>query len=90
MNLQDYIAKRAAFDSTFRAARQELQSAFAFRRTLIRARTVAGVSQHELANRIGTKRSIISQLENGDAESSVAMLRRLAGELNVNVDISSA
>ena len=87
MNLRDYIDGREARDPAFRAARQELKPEFEFRRKLIEARAAAGLTQHELAERIGTKQSSISRLENGDAEPSFDMLRRLAAALNVSFEI---
>jgi transcriptional regulator with XRE-family HTH domain len=87
MNLEQYITEREARDPEFRAARQRLEPEFTFRRKLVEARTAAGLTQHELAERIGTKQSSISRLESGDAEPSFDMLRRLAAALNVSFEI---
>jgi ribosome-binding protein aMBF1 (putative translation factor) len=51
-------------------------------------RTLAGLTQGELARRVGTSPSVISRLEDADyAGHSLAMLRRVAAALNVRVDI---
>src|SRR3954447_26018600 len=87
MNLDDYISKREAHDPEFQAARAALQPEYEFRRKLIQARLSAGLTQQQLAERIGTKQSAIARLEGGDAEPSFAMLRLLAMALNVSFEI---
>jgi len=52
------------------------------------ARTKAGLSQAQLANRIGTRQSVISRLEDGDYEGhSLNMLRRIAAAFGQCVEI---
>ena len=52
-------------------------------------RAQAGLSQRELAEKIGTTASAISRLERADYEGhSLAMLRRIAAALNRQVKIS--
>jgi transcriptional regulator with XRE-family HTH domain len=87
MNLDEYIAKRLAKEPEFRAGYEATRTAFEFRLQIIRARLDAGLTQAQLAERIGTKQSSISRLEGGDAEPSFDMLRRLAAALNVNFEI---
>ena len=87
MNLEEYVAKREARDPEFRAALEALQPEYEFRSRLTRARLDAGLTQAQLAERIGTKQSSISRLEGGDAEPSFDMLRRLAAALNVSFEI---
>jgi transcriptional regulator with XRE-family HTH domain len=87
MNLEEYIRKREARDPEFRRALQALHPELEFRRKLIQARLAAGLTQQQLAERIGTKQSSISRLEGGDAEPSFDMLRRLAAALNVSFEI---
>jgi len=51
-------------------------------------RTKAGLSQRELARRIGTTASVICQLEDADYQGhSLLMLRRIAAALDKRVDI---
>ena len=85
--LDEYVAVRKARDPEFRAAWEALRPEFEFRRQLIRARLDAGLTQAQLAERIGTKQSSISRLKGGDAEPSFDMLRRLAAALNVSFEI---
>ena len=56
---------------------------------IYQARKEAGLSQRELAKRVGITASVICQLENADYEGhSLAMLRRIAAALNKRVEIS--
>jgi ribosome-binding protein aMBF1 (putative translation factor) len=51
-------------------------------------RTEAGLTQRELAARIGTKHPVISRLEDDDYEGhSLSMLRRIARALGKRVEI---
>jgi ribosome-binding protein aMBF1 (putative translation factor) len=51
-------------------------------------RTRAGLTQGELAKRVGTSASVISRLEDADYEGhSLAMLRRIGAALNKRVEI---
>jgi predicted transcriptional regulator len=48
----------------------------------------AGLTQHELANRIGTTTSVICRLEDADYDGhSLSMLRRIAHAVNKRVEI---
>jgi ribosome-binding protein aMBF1 (putative translation factor) len=52
------------------------------------ARNKAGLSQAELAERIGTRQSVISRLEDADYEGhSLNMLQRIAAALGQGVEI---
>ena len=56
---------------------------------LIEARIKKGITQEELAKRIGTKQSAIARVESGNANPSIGllekMLRGLASELIIQV-----
>lgn len=55
---------------------------------LYRLRTRAGLSQRELAKRVGTTASVICRLEDADYEGhSLAMLRRIAVALDRRLEI---
>ena len=52
------------------------------------ARARAGLSQAELAERVGTKQSVISRLEDADYEGhSLTMLQRIAAALGQGLEI---
>ena len=57
-------------------------------RRIVDLRTDAGLSQRELAKRVGTTASVICRLEDADYDGhSLAMLRRIAAALGKRVDI---
>jgi len=57
-------------------------------RNIYELRTKAGLSQRELADRIGTTQSAISRLEDADYQGhSLSMLRRVAEALGADVDV---
>ena len=52
------------------------------------ARKASGLTQEQLANMIGTKQPVISQLENADYEGhSLSMLKRIADALGKRLEI---
>ena len=55
---------------------------------IYRARTAAGLSQRDLAARVGTTASVICRLEDGDYDGhSMAMLRRIGAALGQRVEV---
>jgi DNA-binding XRE family transcriptional regulator len=57
-------------------------------RKIFELRTKAGLTQKELADRVGTSKSAICRLEDADYEGhSVRMLRRIAEALDRRVEI---
>ena len=65
-------------DPAFATAWQEAEEEFSIAREVIRARTAAGLSQQELAERLDTTQSVIARLESGTHAPSVSTLRRVA------------
>lgn len=52
-------------------------------------RTKAGLTQQQLADRVGTKQSVIARLEDTDYEGHLlSMLQRIARALNQRVEIN--
>src|SRR5581483_7419797 len=84
----DYVAEREARDPEFRAAREALRPQYEFRRAMISARITAGITQAELASRVGTTQSAIARLEGGNVTPSVNMLCRLADALGIGFEIA--
>ncbi|MCL1985737.1 MAG: helix-turn-helix domain-containing protein [Betaproteobacteria bacterium] len=65
-------------DPEFATAWQEAEEEFSIAREVIRARTAAGLSQQELAERLHTTQSVIARLESGTHAPSVSTLKRVA------------
>lgn len=72
----------------FRKALEELQPEFDLMEKMIIAREKAGISQKELARRIGTKQSAIARLEGGGFnKATIETLRKIADALNFRLAI---
>ena len=50
-------------------------------------RTKAGLTQRELARKVGTTASVICRMEQADYEASLPMLRRVANALNRRLEL---
>jgi DNA-binding XRE family transcriptional regulator len=70
------------------SALEEARANDAVARKIYELRTKAGLTQRQLAERIGTTASVICLLEDADYEGhSLAMLRRIAAALQKRVEI---
>src|ERR1019366_1669265 len=76
---------RAARDPEYRAELQRLAPYEALARIVIRRRGQLGLSQAELAQRMGTSHSAISRIESGQHPTTVQTLRRLAQALGTHL-----
>ena len=83
----DVWLKEQLKDPDFKAEFDRQQPEFAVINAIIEARRKKGISQKVLAQRIGTKQSVISRLESGRANPSLAFLKRLAQALNSHLEI---
>ncbi|MBD2043178.1 helix-turn-helix domain-containing protein [Microcoleus sp. FACHB-672] len=55
---------------------------------IYRTRTQAGLTQQQLADRIGTKQSVIARLEDAEYEGhSLSMLQKIARALNQRLEV---
>ena len=57
-------------------------------RQIIRARIAAGLTQKDLAERIGTRQSNVSRIENGNSNPSIATLKRIAEATGTKLQVS--
>jgi DNA-binding XRE family transcriptional regulator len=66
----------------------EARADIAVAEKIYKLRTQAGLTQRQLAKRVGTTASVICRLEDADYEGhSLAMLNRIAAALNKRVEI---
>ena len=75
-------------DRYIKKAYGELGPEFEFIQMIIKKRIDRGLTQKELAQRIGTKQAAISRLESGDYNPTVSILRKVADALGARVEIS--
>ena len=84
IRFEDWEAEQMR-DPEFRAAAEELEPAY----QVARLRIIRGLTQEELAEKVGTKQPSIARLESGKSEPSLSFLRRvveaLDGDLKVHI-----
>lgn len=80
---QEAQRRRARASAAYRAERQRLAPFEEVARLVISHREALGISQKELARRVGTSHSAISRLESGRHKTSVETLQRVAEALGV-------
>lgn len=57
-------------------------------RAIIKARQESGLTQSELAERVGTKQSNIARLESGRANPTIEFLQRVVGAMGKKIAVS--
>jgi len=75
-------------DPEYREEYERLGPEFELARALIEARASAGLTQAELAERMGTTQSVIARLESGRVQPTTATLRRLARATGTRLKIA--
>ena len=83
----DEFLKDSLKNPKIKAEYDKLQPEFALIDALIKTRAKNNLTQRQLANKMGTKQSVISRLEIGRANPTFSFLKRLAKALNSNLEI---
>jgi ribosome-binding protein aMBF1 (putative translation factor) len=87
--LDELREKLAARNPQFEEMLEEERANSQVAREIYRLRTEAGLTQRQLAERIGSQASVICRLEDADYEGhSLAMLRRIAAAVGYEVNIT--
>ncbi len=86
-NYRDFKAKLLR-DKTIKKAYNELAPEFALVEMIIEKRLKKGLTQKQLAIKIGTKQPVISRLERGDYNPSIKFLHRVADALGAELKVS--
>ncbi len=77
-----YVAKRSAKDKAFKLAYDALEDEFAALAALLHARTEAGLTQADVAQRMGVTQPVVARIESSlgkkDHSPSLHTLRRYA------------
>jgi len=85
-NLQD-LKQELLKNPRFREEYYKKDEDFDIAQKVMRARIEMGLTQKELAKRIGTKQPSIARVESGAYTPSLKLLRAVANALDVNLDI---
>ncbi len=80
--------KETLADPEVRKIYDDLEQEFALAALIIQKRLDKGLSQAQLAKKMGTKQSAISRLESGSSNPSIGMLGKVAKALGTNLKIS--
>ncbi len=84
----DIIRQITGVDPRTDSRVQAFRQSFEIAQMIYDARIAAGLTQQQLADLIGTKQPVISQLENADYEGhSLTMLERIAHVLKMKVEL---
>jgi len=85
--LKEYIAEQMK-DPEFKKAWEDLDPEFQVLKAMIKAREKTGISQAELARRVGTKQSVISRLEHGAlSKATLETIKKMADALDMRLEI---
>lgn len=79
------MENRTRKSAAYRAALEQQLPYEQFARLVIRKRMQLGLTQQELAERMGTSHSVISRLESGQHRFSFATMRKLAQALETHL-----
>ncbi|MHB8696016.1 MAG: helix-turn-helix domain-containing protein [Solirubrobacteraceae bacterium] len=89
---RDAAAGRAARSAAYRAENARVGEYHGIAKLVVQRRTVLGISQRELARRVGTSEPAISRIESGRHATNVRTLRRvfkaLGGRLVVGYELA--
>jgi ribosome-binding protein aMBF1 (putative translation factor) len=77
--------RRAKQSAAYREELRRLAPYEGLARIVIARRQSLGLTQQELAERVGTSHSVISRIESGQHPTSVTTLRRLAGAFETHL-----
>lgn len=86
LDFDDFL-KESLKNPKIKVEYDKLQPEFAMIQVVIDARRNKGLTQKELASKVGTKQSVISRLESGRSNPSVGFLKKLAQALNSHLEI---
>lgn len=89
-DLQQYIAKRKAADPVFAAGFDTGYADFRIGVLLRQAREAAGLTQEQVAQQLGTKKSAISRIENHAENVTLSTLKAYADAVGRTLQIHLA
>ena len=75
------VKKQLLQDPEVKKEYEKLKVLYDIKREIIKLRIEQGLSQQELADKVGTKQSAISRLENGEYNPSIDFLNKVAKAL---------
>lgn len=83
---EDHL-KESLKDPEFRKVWEESEPEWHLSRQIIEARLSQKLSQRQLAKKVKTTQAIVSRIESGSANTSLALMKRFAKALNTPITI---
>ena len=77
----DEFLEESLKNPKIKAEYDKLEPEFAVIEAVLKARVQKGITQEQLAKKIGTKQSAIARIESGNANPSIGFLQKLADAL---------
>jgi len=87
-DLKKYVSKRKANDPEFKEGYEEGYQSFKIGALLRQAREASGLTQEEIAERLNTKKSAISRIENHAEDIKLSTLEKFASVLGRKIEVS--
>ena len=87
-DLKKYVSTRKAGDPVFNKGYDEGYQAFKIGALLRQAREESGLTQEEIAERLNTKKSAISRIENHAEDIKLSTLEKFASVLGRKIEVS--
>jgi DNA-binding XRE family transcriptional regulator len=84
----DTFVRRAKKDPAFRRAYEDASARHGAIDSLLRAREAGGLTQAEVARRMGVKQPTVSQFETEDSDPRLSTLQRYARAVGLRVSIT--
>lgn len=85
MTVSDFIRKKKKEDKEFNHLYEELSPELDIGEQLFRARTIAGLSQEQLAKKAQTSQSSLARVESGNHLPSLSYLQKIANALDTEL-----
>ncbi len=87
-NLKRYISNRKAVDPEFEENYDKSNRAYKIGALLRQARETSGLTQEEIAEKLNTKKSAISRIENHAEDIKLSTLEKFATALGCKIEVS--
>jgi len=87
-DLKKYVSSRKANDPEFQEGYEEGYQSFKIGALLRQAREDSGLTQEEIAERLNTKKSAISRIENHAEDIKLSTLEKFASVLGRKIEVS--
>jgi len=87
-DLKKYVSNRKSTDSEFNKGFDEGYQAFKIGALLRQAREDSGLTQEQIAERLNTKKSAISRIENHAEDIKLSTLEKFAAVLGRKIEVS--